>query len=369
MSESNSSSSSLNLHNMRKPVIELAIQLVALFALLSWCFDIVRPFIVLIIWALIVAVALYPVFNHLARALGDSKKLAATILSLILISLLVVPAVMLTDSLLTGAEMLSAAGDAGELQVPPPPASVSEWPLVGNAIHDLWQRAADNLPAVLKEFSPQVRALGAWILESATGTGLGILQFIAAFIIAGVLLANYEKSAGAVHKLLNRLVPDRGMEFANLSTSTIRNVALGIVGVSILQTTMLTIGFVVIDLPGTGLAALMVLVLCIVQIGPGLVAIPAIIYAFSVLGTGAAVVFTIWTVVMTMMDSVLKPLVFGRGAGVPTLVIFLGAIGGMLIYGIIGLFVGAVILSLGYKLYMAWLDDTPEAEGEEETAG
>jgi predicted PurR-regulated permease PerM len=362
MSESNT----LNITNLRKPVIELAIQLVALFALLSWCFEIVRPFIVLIIWALIVAIALYPVFSHLARALGDSKKIAATILVLLLISILVVPAVMLTDSLLTGAEMLAAAGEAGELQVPAPPASVADWPLVGNAIYDLWQRAANNLPAVLNEFKPQMKALGSWILESVTGTGLGILQFIVAFIIAGVLLANYEKSSGAVHALLNRLIPDRGLEFANLSTSTIRNVAVGIVGVSLLQTTMLTIGFVAIDLPGTGLAALLVLVLCIVQVGPSLVVIPVIIYAFSILGTGAAVVFTIYTVIMSMMDSVLKPLIFGRGAAVPTLVIFLGAIGGMVIYGIIGLFVGAVVLSLGYKLYMAWLEDTPEPEDEQE---
>jgi predicted PurR-regulated permease PerM len=364
MSESNT----LNITNLRKPVIELAIQLVALFALLSWCFEIVRPFIVLIIWALIVAIALYPVFSHLARALGDSKKIAATILVLLLISILVVPAVMLTDSLLTGAEMLADAGEAGELQVPAPPASVADWPLVGNGIYELWQRAANNLPAVLNEFKPQMKALGSWILESATGTGLGILQFIVAFIIAGVLLANYEKGAGAVHKLLNRLIPDRGLEFANLSTGTIRNVAVGIVGVSLLQTTMLTIGFVAIDLPGTGLAALLVLVLCIVQVGPSLVVIPVIIYAFSILGTGAAVVFTIYTVIMSMMDSVLKPLIFGRGAAVPTLVIFLGAIGGMVIYGIIGLFVGAVVLSLGYKLYMAWLDDTPEPEGEQEAA-
>ena len=165
--------------------------------------------------------------------------------------------------------------------------------------------------------------------------------------------------------LINRLVPRRGKEFVDLSTSTVRNVALGIVGVSILQTTLLSIGFIAIDLPAAGLAALAVLILCIIQVGPGLVSIGAIIYAWSTLGTVGATIFTIWTLVMTMGDGAVKPLVFGRGAAVPTLVIFLGAIGGMVAYGIIGLFVGAVVLSLGYKLYIAWLADSEQAAAEQ----
>jgi predicted PurR-regulated permease PerM len=270
---------------------------------------------------------------------------------------MVVPAVVLTDSLLIGAQTLA---DAGELQLPPPPESVNEWPLIGERIYNLWERATYNLPGVLEEFTPQLKMIGAWLLETITGTGIGILQFIASFIIAGILLTNSDQGTRAMETLIERLVPRRGKEFVDLSRGTIRNVAIGIVGVSILQTTMLSIGFVAIGLPAAGLAALAALILCIIQIGPGLVAIPAIIYAWSTLGTVAAVIFTIWTVIMTISDSVLKPLVFGRGAAVPTLVIFLGAIGGMMSYGIIGLFVGAVVLSLGFKLYMAWLTDADE---------
>jgi predicted PurR-regulated permease PerM len=350
---------------LRKRIIDLAIQLGVLFALLSWCFDIIRPFVLIVIWAGIVAVALHPIFERLSGWLGGSRKLSATLLVLILIAILVVPAVLLTESLLGGAQALA---DAGELQIPPPPETVAGWPLVGPKIYDLWGQAANNLPAMLNEFTPQVKAVGAWLLETVTGTGVGLLQFIASFIIAGILLTASQKGRGATEKLVNRLVPRRGKEFVDLATGTVQNVAVGIVGVSILQTTLLSIGFVAIGLPAAGLAALVVLILCIIQVGPGLVVIPAIIYAFSSLDTGPAVIFTIWTVVMTLSDSVLKPLVFGRGAAVPTLVIFLGAIGGMVSYGIIGLFVGAVVLSLGYKLYMAWLDDAEKAVGDEQQA-
>jgi predicted PurR-regulated permease PerM len=194
-----------------------------------------------------------------------------------------------------------------------------------------------------------------------------MLQFIISFIIAGVLLATADKGVKAAHALATRLAGDRGQEFAALATGTVRNVAVGILGVSIVQTALLSVGFLAIDLPGAGLAALLVLVLCIVQIGPTLVVVPAIIYVFYTADTTPAVLFFIWTFAVSISDNVLKPLVFGRGAMVPTLVIFLGAIGGMLAYGIIGLFIGAVVLSLGYKLYEAWLEETPSLEADSDT--
>jgi len=220
-------------------------------------------------------------------------------------------------------------------------------------------RATTNLPSVLKEFSPQIKLVGSWILDTVTGTGVGILQFIVGFIISGALLVNADKGERAANAFARKLAPYKGTQFAHLASSTIRNVALGIVGISILQASLLSLGFLMIDMPAAGLAALIALVLCIIQIGPGLVSITAIVYAFSTLDTLPAVIFTVWTILVTMSDSILKPLVFGRGGAAPTLVIFLGAIGGMVAYGIIGLFVGAVILAMGYNLYSAWLQEDP----------
>ncbi|MDG1462297.1 MAG: AI-2E family transporter [Gammaproteobacteria bacterium] len=340
---------------LQSRIFELAIRLAALFALVFWCFTLVKPFILLVLWGIIVAIALLPVFRRLSAILGNRPKLASAVLSIGLIALLVIPAAMLADSLIISAQALSESDD---VVIMSPPDSVSDWPLVGDRVYDIWQRAATNLPDVIDDFEVQIRAVGAWLLDTVTNTGLGLLQFMASFIIAGVLMATSEKGAQAALNLAVRLVGDRGHEFAKLCSVTIGNVAIGIVGISVLQTTLLSIGFLLIDLPGAGLLALLALVLCIVQIGPGLVSIPAIIYVFSTSDTTPAMIFAVWTVVMTIIDSALKPMVFGRGATVPALVIFLGAIGGMLAYGIIGLFVGAVVLSLGYKLYENWLAET-----------
>lgn len=348
---------------LQRKIIETAIQLVVLCVLLFWCFKIMEPFIMMVAWSIIIAIALFPVYQELQGLLGGRPRVAAVLVSLTLIAILVAPAAMLTDSLLGGAKLLADAGSQGKLNINPP-AGVAEWPLVGKPLYDLWQRAATNLPAFLSDYSPHFKAFGGWVLNTVAGTGLGLVMLLISFVIAGVLLANATRGARAAEAFAVRLAGSRGPEFASLSSLTIRNVALGIVGVSILQSVLLGIGFLAIGLPAAGLLALIVLILCIVQIGPTLVSLPAIIYVFSTVDTLPAVLFAIWTVVMTYGDGILKPIVFSRGAVVPTVVIFLGAIGGMLAYGIIGLFVGAVVLSLGYELYMAWLEDTPVDEAE-----
>lgn len=348
----------------QRRVIELAIRLGVVFVLIMWCFTILEPFVMIIAWGVIVAIALFPVFEKTAAVLGGREKLAAFLWAALLVAVLVVPTWMLTDSLMASAQVLAEAGETGDVNIPPPPEGVADWPIIGEQFYGAWQKAAANLPAFLQDYNEQIKALGAWLLSTVTGTGLTILQFVVSFIIAGVFLATADKGASAAEALAVRLAGDRGPEFANLATGTIRNVALGIVGVSIVQTALLSLGFLVIDLPGAGFWALIVLILCIVQIGPALIAIPAIIYVFSTADTLPASIFAVWTFVMMICDSFLKPLVFGRGASVPTLVIFLGAIGGMVAYGIIGLFIGAVVLSVGYTLYIAWLEQTPPAQVE-----
>jgi len=344
---------------IQRRVIELAIRLGLIFVLVFWCFTLIEPFVLVVSWGIIVAIALFPLFTKLARVVGGREKLAATIITLALVALLVVPTVYLADSLLESATGLA---DSGELQIMEPPETVADWPLIGERFYSTWQRAAVDLPQVLEEYSEQVKAFGSWLLDTVAGTGLGVLQFIISFIIGGVFMATAGKGQHAAEALAARLAGSSGKQFSQLATGTIRNVAVGIVGVSIVQTTLLSVGFVIVDLPAAGLAALIALVLCIIQVGPGLVSVVAIIYVCSTMDTMPATLFTIYTLVMTVIDSVLKPLVFGRGASVPTLVIFLGAIGGMLAYGIIGLFVGAVVLSVGYTLYTVWLAQTPMSE-------
>ena len=352
----------------QKHVIELTIRLGVLFALIFWCFTIIKPFVLVMIWGIIVAIALYPALIRLAGVLGGREKPASIVLVLLLITILVVPTILLTDSLVNGAQVLANAGDNGDFHIPPPPKSISTWPLIGASIYSSWQKATTNLPALLTDFMPQIKALGSWALGTVASMGLTILQFVASFFIAGVFWANANTGKQATVALATRLAGGRGTEFASLASGTIRNVAMGIVGISILQTAMLSAGYLAIGLPGAGLLALLTLILCIVQIGPTLIAVPAIIYVFSTADTTPATLFAIWTFGMMISDNFLKPIVFGRGAAVPTLVIFIGTLGGMLAYGIIGLFVGAVVLSVGYKLYEAWLMNTPQVDNGSEPA-
>jgi predicted PurR-regulated permease PerM len=352
-------------NRLQRQVTELAIRLGALFLIIVWCFSIIQPFILVMAWASIVAISLYPVFRQLTEWLGGHEKLVAGFLSFLLIAALAAPAILLTDSLVNGAQALVAAGDAGSLELPAPPDSVAEWALVGESVYAFWQRAATDLPDLLQEFTPQIKAVGTWALSIATGTGVGVVQFVVAFLIAGVLLATANEGASAAGAMARRLAGTRGGEFANLSVRTIRTVATGIVGVSIVQTALLSLGFLAIDLPAAGLLALVALVLAVVQIGPAPVAIPAIIYVFYTSDIVPAAFFAIWAIAMMLIDNVLKPLAFSRGAMVPTLIIFLGSIGGMLAYGIIGLFVGAIVLSLGYKLYETWLVGASDADSTE----
>lgn len=305
----------------------------------------------------IVAVALYPIFAKVSSAIGDRRKLSALLISMALVGVIVIPAILLTGSLADGVHAIVEAGEAEEISLPDPPSRVAEIPLIGPSLYSYWQKIADNPPAVIRELRPLLKTVGSWLLSLLTGAGFGLLRFLVCFCIAGVFLASADSSEEAWKALAFRLAGDHCSEWTELIVTTIRSVATGILAVALVQTACLTVGFVLMGFPWVGLLALVVLILCVIQIGPSLVSIPAILYVCSTNDLLPATIFTIWTVVMTFIDGPLKPIIFGRGATVPILVIFLGAIGGMISYGIIGLFLGAVVLSVGYKLYEAWITE------------
>jgi len=185
---------------------------------------------------------------------------------------------------------------------------------------------------------------------------LATLQCILSIIVAGVLLANAATCAKAGSSLFHRLFGDNGAEFEELASSTVRSVTTGIVGVALIQSACAGIGFLVAGLPGSGLWAIVFLAAAFLQLG-GIVLVPAVIYMFAISSTPHAIIFTVWCVFVAVMDNILKPLLLGRGVSVPTAVVFLGAIGGFFALGGIGLFVGAVVLSVGYKLLLVGLAD------------
>ena len=215
--------------------------------------------------------------------------------------------------------------------------------------------ASVNLAAALGEIRPQVAAFGRWLLATVGELGLGTLQFVIAIIIAGVFLANAQGSGDAARAIATRLAGERGADYAELGQATVRSVARGILGVALIQSLLAGLGFLAVGVPGAGLLALVCLLLAVVQIGPIVVLIGTVIYVFSTADTFTAVIFLIWSIFVALIDNVLKPILLGRGVKVPMVVIFVGAIGGLLASGIIGLFVGSVVLALSFTLFKAWL--------------
>jgi predicted PurR-regulated permease PerM len=351
-------------------VVEAAIRIGLLAGLAAWCFLIVSPFLVPIVWGVIIAVATYHGYARLEAAAGNRRGVAATIYVLLGLVLLIVPAAMLGSTLVDGAQALADGMQGGHIQIPPPPESVASWPFIGKPLAAFWDGASSNLEATLEKIGPQLKAFGGWLLSTAAGAGLGILQFIIAIIIAGVLLAHAEAGGRSTRAIAMRLAGDQGAEFAQVAEATVRSVARGILGVALIQSVLAGIGFLVMGIPGAGLWALVALLLSVVQIGIFPVVLPILIYAFYTADTLPFVLFLIWSVFVGALDNILKPILLGRGVKVPMVIIFIGAIGGFITSGIIGLFIGAVILALGYKLFLAWLYGEPRAalqSGEAET--
>lgn len=337
---------------------------VGLSALLATaCFLILKPFLPIIAWGIVIAIAIFPAYRKLRNILGGRGKVAAVLCALVLLAVLMLPVALLTDTVIEGIQSLATRIRTGALSVPPPPASAANWPLIGPPLARLWNMASTDLTELLKSLTPQIKALVPGLISASAGLGLTVLEFVLSIAVAGVLLATSSGCARVSRSLANRLFGDQGPEFEELAASTIRSVTNGILGVAVIQSILAGLGFLVVGIPGAGLWTVIFLFAALLQAG-GIVLIPAVIYVFATASTTKAVLFLLWCIIVGVMDNVLKPMLLGRGVAVPIAVVFLGAIGGFLAIGIIGLFVGAIVLSVGYKLFLAWLEGPGEAKQE-----
>ena len=262
---------------------------------------------------------------------------------------------MMSGSLSDAVAMIRDTMVSGRSLIPPPDESVKSWPVIGPSLYAFWQHSSENLAEVATEYKEQLMMGLSWFLTTLTNAGMGFLMFLVSIFIACVMLIYAESGSKAITEVAMRVMGNRGAETVNNAELTIRNVARGILGIAFIQAFLAGIGFLVAGIPGAGLWALISFVLAIVQIGIGPVVIGVLVYSFFNLGTIPSVLLTVWCAPLLVIDNVLKPILLGRGAPVPMLVIFLGAIGGFISFGIIGLFVGAVVLSLGYNLFLVWL--------------
>ena len=327
------------------------------------CYQVFSPFLTLMVWAVILAVTIYPLQQSLARRIGGRQGLAATIVVISGGLFIIAPTALLMNSFGTSIHDFVVAVQHNTLLIPAPREGVRQWPIVGERIYDVWSKAHADLPGLVQSMQPKIGELARKALSIVASIGLGLLQFLASFIVAGILMAYGEAGARGSRAIFERIVGrERGEPLARLCTATIRAVAQGVIGIAFVQAILVGLALLIADVPWAGVLAAVTLVLSIAQVPALIVIFPAIGYIWwsGDYATGAAITHTILLLLSGMADNVLKPLMLGRGVDAPMPVILFGALGGMAAAGIVGMFVGATLLALGYQMFMGWVANNPE---------
>ena len=340
-----------------RQIIHLSIQLLALAFLIIWCFQILAPFFTPVIWAAILAVALFPMHQKLKRLLKGRGVLAAIIISAVFLIFFI--SVVSWLGFRTGSEIKDkiTSFQEGNLKIPPPSEKVKEWPLVGRQAFQAWTQLSKGVENFLQQYPEQIKSAGNYIIEMVTSSGKAILFFILSIIISGVFLCFGAESAEYSRKFFSRLINSSQLDISSMAAVTIRNVVRGILGVALIQSLCAGLGFFIAGIPYAGIWTILCLILAIIQIGIVPVTLGVLIYIWTTGNTTTAILLTIWMIPVGLLDNILKPIMMGKGAPVPMLIIFLGSLGGFIYSGFVGLFTGAVILSLGYRLFDVWLKE------------
>lgn len=340
--------------------LELAIKLGLIVLLILLCFQIMAPFLLPILWGVILAIALYSGFAKISHWLNGHENWSAALITLLTLVLLLGPVGILAAKLVENLQDLATELQSGAVEIPAPPPSVIGWPFIGEPLYNFWTLAATDLEYAISEQATYLQDAGGWLLNLAAGLGGGFLQFLFAVLIAGLLLPNAASARRAIFAFADKVTARNGAYLVNLSGATIRNVAVGIMGIALLQALLSGMAFLAIEMPAAGLLAFLVLLFSAIQIGPLIVVVPVIGYVFWTVDLLPAILFTAWIIPVSFLDTALKPILVSRGLDTPMIVIFVGVIGGTLSFGIVGLFVGPVALGIGYKLIVEWT--RPEEE-------
>jgi predicted PurR-regulated permease PerM len=335
-------------------LVVLAIRLVCLGLLGYWTLIIIRPFLTIVIWSAIIAVALYPIFYWLSGKLHGYRMLAAFTITLLSLLLILGPATWLGLSLAESVRMLIARLSEGTIALPPPPEAIKAWPLIGNKAYETWDLASTNLRALLTQAVPYLKPLGGTLLGAAGSFGINLLKFIAATIISGFLFIPGPALVESIKNILRHLAGARGAMFVDMTGVTVRTISRGVIGVAVLQALLAGIGLIIAGVPAPGLISFLVLFLGIIQIGPSIILVPLVIWSWFAMDATSAVLFSLYMIPVNFLDNVLRPLVMAKGLGTPIWIILLGVFGGTIVHGMIGLFVGPVVLSIAWQLIVLW---------------
>lgn len=334
-------------------------------ALAVLCYQALSPFLKLIVWSIILAIAMYPLHQWLARRIGGRQGLASTILVILGVCLIVAPTWLLMNSLADSIHSFIGAVQQNTLQIPAPRERIKNWPVVGKNIYDTWSKACSDLPGLVQSMQPKIGDLAKGALSLVASIGGSMLLFLFSFLVGSIVMAYGDPAAHSGRAVFARVAgSSRGEALAKLSIATIRAVALGVVGVAAIQALLIGLALLLAGIPVAGILAIVALVLGIAQVPALIITLPVIIYIWASgnYSNGAAITHTIILLVTGMADNILKPLMLGRGVSVPMPIILLGALGGMASGGILGMFVGATALALGYEVLRNWVAITATEE-------
>jgi predicted PurR-regulated permease PerM len=327
--------------------------------LIAASFWILRPFLPAAIWATMIVVFTWPIMIRLQGWLWHRRAPAVVIMSLLLLMIFVLPFAFAAGTIIVNTDrFVGWAQSLANFSLPPPPDWLAGLPLIGPKASSLWAGAtASHLEGLPARLAPYAGTVIRWILGQAGSLGVMFLQFMLTVAFAAILYAYGESAAEGVLRFGNRLAGERGVQSVRLAGQAIRGVAMGVLVTAILQSAVAGIGLAVCGVPFPVLLTAGIFVLCVAQIGPGLVLIPTIIWMYWS-GDGVwATVLLVWTVVVLTMDNVLRPLLIKRSAKLPLLLIFVGVVGGLIAFGLIGIFIGPIVLAVAFTLLKAWISD------------
>jgi predicted PurR-regulated permease PerM len=334
-------------------------QLLALGALIASTFWILRPFLVALTWATMIVVSTWPLLLWAQAWLGGRRSLAVALMTTTLLLILVVPLYFGVSAIADQTEeIVRWSRSLATFAVPQPPAWLEGLPLVGRRLTGFWQQVAATPPEDLSaHFAPYARAVVLWFVSQVGNIGMLLVQFLLTVIIAAILYASGESAAREVDRFARRLAGAQGENAMHLAAQAIRGVALGVVVTAIVQSGLAGIGLVIAGVPFATILTALMFILGVAQIGAGPVLIGAVIWVYTKSGAVWGTAFLVWALFCATLDNVLRPMLIKRGADLPLLLIFAGVIGGLIAFGVIGLFIGPVVLAVAYTLLVAWVSE------------
>lgn len=320
---------------------------------------VLSPFVPALVWAIMIVIATWPLMLRLQSRLRNSRALAATVMVSLLLMILVVPLMLLIGSLVEHVDDIAGLpAKLTAMQLPHPPDWLAAIPLIGAPLADQWRSlASSGLGEVARQLTPHAGGLARWVVAQMGNLGMVLINFLLVAVLAAILYLHGETAGRAVIRFARRLSGDRGEASAILAAQAVRAVAMGIVLTALVQTLVGWFGLLIAGVPYVGLLTMLMFVLALAQLGAGLVVLFSAFWLFWSGDPGWGIFMIIWSIIVGGLDNVLRPMLIKRGADLPLLLIFAGVIGGLLTLGIIGLFIGPLVLAVTYTLIAGWIED------------